>query len=155
MKKYIIILTTLFSIHFAAHAQSDADKNNMYFTTQVNGNLEEVYQKLQEVLKTEKFGVVTELDMDKTLNKKLGVEMMPYKIVGICSAKHAHQALQAEENIGVFLPCKMILKQIEDETVEVVAINPAVIMGMLQNPEITEIGEEVGASIERVIKNLN
>lgn len=153
MKK-LIFITALTLIFIAAQAQSVSNQNEMYFTTQVEGSISEVFEKVKVALKAEKFGVVTELDMDKTLHKKLGVEMMPYKIVGICSAKHANQVLQYEENIGVFLPCKMILKQIEDHTVEVVALNPEVVMGVLQNPEITEIGEEVGASIKRVIQEL-
>lgn len=152
MKNFII--TTILFLGIVVGASAQSGNSEMYFTTQVEGNIEEVFEQLQEVLKTEKFGVVTELDMDKTLNKKLGVEMMPYKIVGICSAKHAHQVLQFEENIGVFLPCKMILKQKEDNLVEVVALNPEVVMGVLQNPEITEVGKEVGASIERVINRV-
>jgi len=154
MKKYILIIIVLFSVNFTTHAQTKPAENNMYFSTQVEGNIEDVFEKLQQDLKTEKFGVVTEIDMDKTLNEKLGVELMPYKIIGICSPKHAYKAIQAEENIGVFLPCKMILKQIDKDIVEVVAVNPAVMMGMLQNSDLTEVGNEVGETIQRVINNL-
>lgn len=155
MKKLIFIAIILIASITGIQAQSESEKANMYFTTQVEGTMEEVLVKLKSELKTEKFGVVTELNMDKTLQEKLGVDMMPYKILGVCSPKHAYQAIQAEENIGVFLPCKMILKQVDEETIEIVAINPAVMMSLLDNPEVTKVGEEVANSMEKVLRNMN
>ncbi len=141
-----------------ANAQNEVitgkNQKDLFFTKQVKGSMEEVYQKVVDALKIEKFGVITEIDMAKTLNEKLGVDMKPYKILGVCNPGFAYEAIQAEPNIGVFLPCKVILKQLDENTIEVVSINPESMMKMLENEKLNETAESVGKKLEKVILEL-
>ncbi len=92
--------------------------------------------------------------MDKTLREKIGADIKPYKILGVCSPEHAHAALQAEPNIGVFLPCKVVIKQLDENQVEVVAVNPMLMMQMLKNPELNEVAREVTTGLQKAIGSL-
>ena len=130
------------------------NEKDLFFTKQVKGSMEEVYQKVVEALKVEKFGVITEIDMAKTLNEKLGVDMKPYKILGVCNPGFAYEAIKSEPNIGVFLPCKVILKQLDENTIEVVSINPESMMKMLENEKLNETAESVGEKLKKVILEL-
>ena len=142
----------------ASNAQNEVvtsqNEKDLFFTKQVKGSMEEVYQKVVEALKVEKFGVITEIDMAKTLNEKLGVEMKPYKILGVCNPGFAYEAITAEPNIGVFLPCKVILKQLDENTIEVVSINPESMMKLLENEKLNETAESVARKLEKVILEL-
>ncbi len=126
-------------------------KDDMFFSKKVNGTMNEVYQKVVDALKAEKFGVITEVDMAKTLKEKIDVDIMPYKILGVCNPGSAYEALQAEPNIGVFLPCKVILKQVDKNTVEVVSANPEMMMQMLDNKKLDKTAREVSMKLKKVI----
>ena len=77
-------------------------------------------------LKEQGFGIITEIDMHSTLEEKLGdVDMKPYRILGACNPKYAYQTLQKEENIGLFLPCKVLIKQTDENRCDVVMVNPS------------------------------
>lgn len=157
MKKAQILLAGLLLAVFSLSAQVENNpnaSNNYYFSKNVKGNIESVTKLVKENLKTEGFGVVTEIDMDKTLKEKIDVDYKPYRILGVCNATYAYQTLQLEENIGVFLPCKMILKQMDENTVEVVSVNPSALMQMLGNDELTKIAEQVTEKLQKVVKNL-
>ena len=130
------------------------NSETIYFTKKVNGTMEEVYQQVVDALKVEKFAVITEVDMAKTLKEKLDVDIKPYRILGVCNSGSAYEALQAEPNIGVFLPCKVILKQLDDITVEVVSANPEALMKMLGNDKLDITAKEVAAKLEKVILGL-
>jgi len=80
----------------------------------IHGDLEGVKNKLIEALKTQGFGVLTEIDMQKTLKQKIGVDFKPYQILGACNPRFAYRALSADEDIGLLLPCNIILKQERD-----------------------------------------
>ncbi|MCB2220444.1 MAG: DUF302 domain-containing protein [Bacteroidetes bacterium] len=130
------------------------NNDKIYFSKQVNGTMEEVYQKVVDALKTEKFGVITEVDMAKTLKEKIDVDIMPYRILGVCNPGSAYEALKAEPNIGVFLPCKVILKQMDENTIEVVAANPEMMMKMLDNKNLDKTAREVSTKLAKVIHGL-
>lgn len=134
---------------------SAQDMESMYFKGKVAGTIEAVEATLRVELEKEKFGVITEIDMAKTLKEKVDADIMPYKILGVCNGKFAYQALLAEENIGVFLPCKVILKQIDDKTVEIVSINPSSMMKMIGNESLDKTAEEVGKKLEMVIQRVS
>ena len=152
----------LFVLMFAATStligQNEAapmhNANDIYISKQVNGTMDEVYHKVVEALKAEKFGVITEVDMAKTLKSKIDVDIEPYMILGVCHAGSAYKALQAEPNSGVFLPCKVILKQLKEGTIEVVAANPEMMMKMLGNEKLDETAGEVADKLSKVIKSL-
>ncbi|OFX24235.1 MAG: hypothetical protein A2041_15150 [Bacteroidetes bacterium GWA2_31_9b] len=133
-----------------------SQKNNdeLFFKKTVNGLFNDVVQSLNEDLLKSGFGLITEIEMDKKLNEKLNVNLKPYKILGYCNPKFAYDALQENNDIGVFLPCKVIVKQLDNSMVEVVSANPALLMNMLGNKKLSSMGDEVAAILKSVIKNL-
>lgn len=151
MKSIILGIVFLIAGTSGVSAQ---DSQSMFFSGKVEGTIETVEALLITELEKEKFGVITEIDMAKTLKEKIDADIMPYKILGVCNAKFAYQAIQAEENIGVFLPCKVILKQIDANTVEVVSINPSSMMRMIGNKDLDTTADEVGKKLETVIKKV-
>jgi uncharacterized protein (DUF302 family) len=106
-----------------------------YFSKTIKIAFEEAVIRVTEELKKEGFGVLTEIDVKETLKKKLGVDFRPYKILGACNPPFAYQALQAEDKIGLMLPCNVIVQEISKGVVEVAAIDPTAVMKGIDNPE--------------------
>jgi uncharacterized protein (DUF302 family) len=126
-----------------------------YFTSKtVNLSYEQAIAKVTELLKDEGFGVLTEIDVKDTLKKKLDVDFKKYKILGACNPNFAHKALQAEDKIGVMLPCNVIVEEHEDGKVEVSAVNPVASMQAVSNEELQPIADQVKTNLERVIDHL-
>ncbi len=109
---------------------------------------EEALEKVIANLKEQGFGVLTEIDVKEILKKKLGVEFRPYKILGACNPPFAHKALQAEEEIGLLLPCNVIVYVNEAGETVVSALDPVIAMQVVDNPSL---GEVAGAVKERLI----
>jgi uncharacterized protein (DUF302 family) len=123
-----------------------------YFTSKTTDrSYEQAITKVTELLKEEGFGVLTEIDVKETLKKKLDVDFKKYKILGACNANFAHQALQAEDKIGVMLPCNVIVEEHEDGTVEVSAVDPVASMQAVDNDNLQPIAEQVRANLKKVI----
>ena len=120
----------------------------------VSLSYEDAINRITEELKKEGFGVLTEIDVKDTLKKKLDVDFRKYKILGACNPPFAYRALQAEENIGVLLPCNVIVQEAPDGSTRVSAINPMVAMQTVGNPNLSEVASEVSAKLGRVINNL-
>lgn len=127
---------------------------NYYFNKTIKGTFDEVIGKVTEGLKTEGFGVLTEIDMKKTFKSKLDVEMRNYKILGACNPTFAHKALQAEDKIGTMLPCNVIVQELEEGVIEVAAVNPMLSMQAVENDQLKDVATEVTSMLENVIKNL-
>ena len=126
-----------------------------YFTSQkVDLSYDQAIEKVTGLLKEEGFGVLTEIDVKDTLKKKLDVDFKKYKILGACNPNFAHKALQAEDKIGVMLPCNVIVEENEDGTVEVSAVNPVASMQAVTNDGLQPIADEVRKRLEKVISNL-
>jgi len=125
-----------------------------YFHKYLNLNFDEAGSKVVEELKREGFGVLTEIDVQETLKKKLDVDFKKYKILGACNPPLAYQALQAEENIGLMLPCNIVIKEGEDGQTEILAIDPVASMSAVENPRLKPIAEQVKMKLREVIKNL-
>ncbi len=106
--------------------------------------------RVTEELQREGFGVLTSIDVRETLRKKLGVEFPRYMILGACNPPLAHRALQAEEQIGLLLPCNVIVYEKGDQVV-VAAFDPMVMTRVLEGGDVGPIAEEVKAKLERVI----
>lgn len=98
--------------------------------------------------------MLTEIDVKETLKKKLDVDFKKYKILGACNPHFAHQALQAEDKIGVMLPCNVIVEEHEDGTVEVSAVDPVASMQAVDNDNLQPIAEQVRANLKKVIGKL-
>lgn len=129
-------------------------KMDPYMTKEVKGSVEEVSERLLEILKEDGFGLVTEINMEEKFAEKLDVQMPPYKILGVCNPALGYQTVQAEANIGIFLPCKILLRETGDNTVMVVAMNPLNVMSMLENPELNAPAEKVTKVFQKALEKL-
>lgn len=105
-------------------------------------------------LQEEGFGVLTEIDIQATLKKKLDVDFYNYKILGACNPEFAYKALQAEDKIGTLLPCNVIVQEKEPGQVEIAAINPMASMQSVLNMKILEVAEDVGNKLKNAIKSI-
>jgi uncharacterized protein (DUF302 family) len=125
-----------------------------YFSKEVSLPFDEAIAKVAEELMKEGFGILTDIDVKATLKKKLDVVFRPYRILGACNPPFAYQALQAEDKIGVMLPCNVVVQQIGPGKVEVAAIDPLASMQAVQNPRLQTVAEEVQAKLKKVISNV-
>ena len=103
-------------------------------------------------LKDHGFGVLTDIDVQATLKKKLDVAFRPYRILGACNPKMAYRALQAEDKIGTMLPCNVVVQQREDGTVEISAVDPVASMQAIANPALAETAEEVRDMLRKAVE---
>ncbi len=124
-------------------------------TKTVSTNFEETIAKVTEELKKEGFGVLTEIDVKETLKKKLDVDFRKYRILGACNPPLAYKALSEEENIGVMLPCNVIVQEKDGGVIQVSAINPMESMQAVKNPNLEEVAATVSSKLAKVIDNLN
>lgn len=125
-----------------------------YFNVIMKSEFDESVAKITEALKTEGFGIITEIDMQAKLNEKLGVDFKKYKILGACNPAFAYKALQVEEKIGVMLPCNIVVIDKEDGTTEVAAVHPMASMLAVQNPALEPLAGEVTEKLKRAIDML-
>lgn len=125
-----------------------------YFSKNIDMGFEEAILKVTDELKKEGFGILTEIDVTATLKKKLDVDFRKYRILGACNPPFAYRALQVEPNIGVMLPCNVILQELEDGKIEVAAVDPLVSMQAIQNEELQSIAQEIQEKLKKVIENL-
>ena len=127
---------------------------NYYMTKTVTQTYEQALAAATEALKGEGFGVLTEIDVAATLKTKLGVDFPKYKILGACNPPLALKALTTENQVGVLLPCNVVVQEHKDGRVEVSAMDPVGAMAMIGNPTLTEIATEVRGRLERVLAKL-
>ena len=125
-----------------------------YISKFSNVGYDETLQKVEEELKKEGFGVLTEIDVQATLKKKLDVDFKKYKILGACNPKLAHRALTSEDKVGVLLPCNVIVEENEDGRIEVSAVNPMVAMKTVENEALAEVAELVSEKLQNVINRI-
>ncbi len=126
-----------------------------YYNSKIVGySFDETINKVFEELKKEGFGVLTEIDVKETLKKKLDVDFRKYKIFGACNPPLAYKALSKEENIGVLLPCNVIVQEKENGEVQVSTVNPIESMRAVGNKELEEVANEVSEKLRRVLENL-
>jgi uncharacterized protein (DUF302 family) len=125
-----------------------------YFSKTLDIPFDEAVEKVKAELKKDGFGVLTDIDVKKTLNEKLGVDFRKYRILGACNPSFAYEALLAEDKIGTMLPCNVIVQELADGRVEVAAIDPVASMQAVQNPELGTIGLEVRGKLRAVVDRL-
>ena len=120
------------------------------FSVQVSCGFDEAVEQVTEALKTEGFGVLTEIDVKATLKKKIDVDRKPYKILGACNPHLANQALNAEPDIGLLLPCNVVVREEEDGSVSVAFMDPNAVLSLVDKNGIAKLAGEVRAKLERV-----
>ena len=121
--------------------------------TTVDGSFDETLRRTREALAAEGFGVLCDIDVQKTLKDMLGVDERPYVILGACNPPLAHKALRAERELGLLLPCNVIVYEVDDG-IRVSAIDPLVLLGMIDNPVLVEVAREVRERLERVLASV-
>ena len=127
---------------------------NYYYNTIVNGSFESIEAKVIELSKNEGFGVLSQIDMQQTLKKKLDVDFKKYKILGACNPPFAYKALQVEDKIGTMLPCNIIIQELSPNNIEVSAVNPLITMQTVSNETLKIIAYEVSVKLENIINNI-
>ena len=125
-----------------------------YFSKIVDYTFDNALIKVTEELKKEGFGILTEIDVQATLKKKLDVDFKQYKILGACNPPLAHKALTSEDKIGVLLPCNVIVHETSDNKIEVAFMNPIEAMQAVKNDDLGKIAEEVTTKLKKVSEQL-
>ena len=121
------------------------------FSKTTDYGFEQAIEKVTEELKKEGFGVLTTIDVKDTLKKKIDVDFKKYTILGACNPKLAHGALQVEEELGLLLPCNVIVYEKNDKTI-VSIFDPIVMTTVVENPEMKSVAEEVKSKLKRVLE---
>jgi len=125
-----------------------------YYAKTIDRPFEEAIDTVTELLKEQGFGVLTEIDVQQTLKKKLDVDFKKYRILGACNPEFAHKALKAEDKIGVLLPCNVIVEEQEDGRVEVAVVDPVASMQAVDNEQLPGIAGEVRDRLKKVIEKI-
>jgi len=132
------------------------DKSREYaFTTVLNTSYEDAVSRVTEALKEEGFGVLTEIDVKATLKKKLGVDFRKYVILGACNPPYAHRTLQVDLDVGLLLPCNVIVYERDDKKAHISAINPVAALEVIKKEELRKIAEEVTEKLKRVVERVS
>jgi uncharacterized protein (DUF302 family) len=124
------------------------------FGKTVDLGFDEAVETVTEELGKEGFGVLTEIDVQATLKKKLGEDMRPYKILGACNPPLAHRAVSAVPEIGLLLPCNVLVREDDEGKVRVSFMDPGSVLGLVDNPDVEPLAAEVKQRLERVLAAL-
>jgi uncharacterized protein (DUF302 family) len=119
-------------------------------TVRLKTNLTTAIVQVAEALKSEGFGVLTEIDVKETMMKKLGLEYEPFKILGACNPSLAHRALSIAPEISLLLPCNVVVRQLSDDETEISLIDPLIMMEAVGKPELGDVAREARARLDRV-----
>jgi uncharacterized protein (DUF302 family) len=117
----------------------------------VEGSFDDTIKKITEELKKEGFGVITEIDLKEKFKEKLDVDFRRYTILGACNPELAYKAIQYEANVGVMLPCNILVQEASNGQIEIAAINPVASIGAAGNKELEPLATEVSLKLKRVI----
>ena len=120
------------------------------FHVTVAGSFDDVIDKATEALKTEGFGVLTTIDVKATLKAKIDVDRRPYTILGACNPVLANQAITAEPDIGLLLPCNVLVREEDDDSVTVAFMDPAAVLGLVEGKDVQPLAMEVRGKLEKV-----
>lgn len=126
-----------------------------FISTEVKGkSFDETIDAVKNELSKEGFGVPSEMNVNEIFKQKLDIDFRKYRILGACNPQYAYKALQAEKEIGVFLPCNVVVQELENGNMEVAAVEPTASMMAVENDNLKGIAEEIKNRLEKVIQNL-
>ncbi len=120
------------------------------FNITLKDSFDNTVKRVIEALKTEGFGVLTDIDVQATMKAKLNVDGAPYRILGACNPPLAHKALTADPDIGLLLPCNVVVREQPDKKINVGFMDPIAVLKLTDNPQIAEIAKDVRGRLERV-----
>lgn len=125
-----------------------------YFNRTVQGEFDEVIEKITSQLEEEGFGVLTDIDLKKKFSEKLEKDFRKYRILGACNAPYAYKALQSEDKVGTMLPCNVIVQETQSGKIEVAAVNPLASMQAINNKELEGIAKEIADKLKKAVDSL-
>ena len=125
-----------------------------YISKTIASGFKQAMNQVVESLKTEGFGVISEIDIQQKLKEKLDIDFRRYIILGACNPSNAFQALELEDKIGTMLPCNVIVQEIGENIIEVAAVDPAASMMAVHNQELNDIAKEIRDKLERAIRSI-
>ncbi len=132
----------------------DQPKIQLGLTVRLNRNFDDALTQVTAALKTEGFGVLTEIDVKETLKKKLDVDFRPYKILGACNPPLAYRALSTAPEVGLLLPCNVTVSYVDDNVTEVAIVDPLSMLGFVNHPDLEPVAEEARVRLDRVVNVL-
>ncbi|MDX9730027.1 MAG: DUF302 domain-containing protein [Bacteroidales bacterium] len=125
-----------------------------YFSKTLRTSFEDAVEKVTAALFEEGFGVISEIDLHEKIKYKLGVDFKKYRILGACNPAYSYKALQAEDKVGVMLPCNVLVIEQGDNEIEIAAVNPADAMMAVHNEVVAEVAVNVGVHLQKALDRL-
>jgi uncharacterized protein (DUF302 family) len=125
------------------------------FSINTNKSLDQAVEEVTEALKNQGFGVLTEIDVQATLKAKIGVDRKPYRILGACNPALANQALETDSDIGLLLPCNVVVREEDDGSVTIAFMDPVSVLSLVDKPGVEKLAGEVRKRLQSVMESLS